>query len=88
MNTTKQIYTKDKSVKITFRCDKGLGDWLSGESALVSLTPSAFVRQIMYQQMYATKMMGGALKNLSDEALKSKTQKAISTETAVGNANN
>lgn len=79
MNTTKQIYTKDKKVKITFRCDEGLGDWIGIQSALVKLTPSAFVRQMMYQQMYAEKTIGAGLKQAM-------ARKAISSETAVSNA--
>lgn len=55
MQTKKQIYTKDKNVKITFRCDTLLSDWVSERSQVIGLTPSAFVRQMLYQQFYAEK---------------------------------
>lgn len=55
MQTKKQIYTKDKNVKITFRCDTLLSDWVMERSQVIGLTPSAFVRQMLYQQFYAEK---------------------------------
>lgn len=55
MQTKKQIYTKDKNVKITFRCDSVLSDWVSERAQVIGLTPSAFVRQMLYQQFYAEK---------------------------------
>lgn len=77
MNTKKVIYTKDKKVKITFRCDDALSDWVDSRSKVIGLTPSAFVRQMLYQQFYAEKTLVGAL-NLNP-------QKAASSETAVTN---
>lgn len=79
MNTEKQIYTKDKTVKVTFRCDETLGGWLSRQSKVVGLTPSAFVRQLMYQQMYAEHALGDAINSLKVKAI-------ASTETAADNA--
>lgn len=72
MNTKKQIYTKDKTVKVTFRCDEVLGNWLLERSKVVGLTPSAFCRQLMYQNFYAEKTIGGFINS-----------KQTSTETAV-----
>lgn len=72
----KQIYTKDKKVKITFRCDDAMSSWLQDRSSVVGLTPSAFVRQICYQNMYAEKTFG--------DIMKPKT--ATSAETAAANA--
>lgn len=72
MNTQKRLYTKDKKVKITFRCEDALGDWLSASAAVVGLTPSAFVRQMLYQQMYAEKTISNKLDEIK-----------TSTETAV-----
>lgn len=81
MNTKKTIYTKDKSVKITFRCDEALSVWISERSKVCGITPSAFVRQLMYQQLYAEKTLGEALtRSLLNE-------KKTCTETAVRNAN-
>jgi hypothetical protein len=77
MNTQKQIYTKDKKVKITFRCDDVMSDWVNSRSAIIGLTPSAFVRQMLYQQMYAERTLGDIVN----------TKKAASAETAVTNAN-
>ena len=76
MNTTHQLYTKDKKVKITFRCDDKMSAWLTERSAIIGLTPSAFVRQNLYQQMYAEATIGKILNT-----------KAASAETAVTNAN-
>lgn len=76
MNTKKQIYTKDKTVKITFRCDDVLGGWLTERSKILGLSPSAFVRQIMYQNLYAEKTLGDIIH---------KPEIKTSAETAVRN---
>jgi hypothetical protein len=68
----KQIYTKDKKVKITFRCDEPLSEWVSAQSKMLNITPSCFVRQMIFSQMYAEKTLGGIVRNNSS-----------STETAV-----
>lgn len=68
----KQIYTKDKKVKITFRCDEALGQWVAERANMMELTPSSFVRQLLFGQMYAEKTLGGMVN-------KNKSQ---STETA------
>jgi hypothetical protein len=80
MNTQHTIYTKDKKVKITFRCDDAMGDWVTERAGVVGLTPSAFVLQTLYQQMYAEKTLGAIVTNT--------VKKAASAETAVTNANN
>lgn len=77
MNTIKQIYTKDKNVKITFRCDSVMGDWLVNRSQAVGLTPSALVRQLVYQNFYAETTIGQVI-----------NQAKTSAETAVGNGTN
>lgn len=46
-----QIYTKDKNLRITFRCDQKLGDWVVAQSELLGITPSAFVRQGLFSMM-------------------------------------
>ena len=79
MNTKKQIYTKDKSLKVTFRCDEALANWLVDRSKVVGLTPSAFVRQLMFQSMYAEKTFGDIMTKIPNKT---------STETAVRNADN
>lgn len=78
MQTKKQIYTKDKNVKITFRCDTALSDWVSQRSQIIGLTPSAFVRQMLYQQFYAEKTI---LDKIPEKII-------ASTETAANHANN
>jgi len=80
MNTTRTLYTKDKKVKITFRCDDKMGEWVDERAQVVGLTPSAFVRQLLYQQMYAEKTLG--------DIVQKPTNTAASAETAVTNANN
>lgn len=64
MNTKHIIYTKDKNVKITFRCDDALSAWLQERSSVIGLTPSAFVRQSLYQQFYAEKTLVPVFKNV------------------------
>lgn len=73
MNTKKVVYTKDKNVKITFRCDDCLSRWVEDRAKIIGLTPSAFVRQSLYQQFYAEKTLGEVF---------SKPLKAASAETA------
>lgn len=73
----KTLYTKDKAVKITFRCDTALSDWVSSRSSEVGLTPSAFVRQILYQQFYGEQALGRIFNS-----------KAASAETAVTHGTN
>lgn len=46
-----QIYTKDKSLRITFRCDEKLGEWVAAQSEILGLSPSAFVRQNLFSMM-------------------------------------
>lgn len=66
----KQMYLGDKKVKITFRCDEALSKWVSERSKMMELTPSTFVRQLLFGQMYAEKTLGGMV------------NKSQSTETA------
>jgi hypothetical protein len=78
MNTLQTIYTKDKKVKITFRCDDALSDWVNERAKVIGLTPSAFVRQMLYQQFYAEKTI--------IQAVNDNTKKLVaSTETAAHN---
>lgn len=46
-----EIYTKDKNLRITFRCDEKLGDWIVSQASTIGLTPSAFVRQNLFSMM-------------------------------------
>lgn len=46
-----QIYNKDKSLRITFRCEEKLGDWILAQSEILGVTPSAFVRQNLFSMM-------------------------------------
>lgn len=78
----KTLYTKDKSVKITFRCDNALSNWVAERSQTVGLTPSAFVRQILYQYFYGEKTLGSAMEKMFN------TMEAAGAETAVVNGAN
>lgn len=80
MTTEHTIYTKDKKVKITFRCDDALSAWVTERAGVIGLTPSAFVRQTLYQQFYAERTIIPALVKNS--------KAATSAETAVTNADN
>lgn len=51
MNKTPTLYTKDKNLRITFRCDEKLGDWIIAQASIIGLTPSAFVRQNLFSMM-------------------------------------
>lgn len=78
----KTLYTKDKSVKITFRCDSALSSWVADRSQTVGLTPSAFVRQILYQYFYGEKTLGAAIQKIAN------SMEAAGAETAVVNGAN
>lgn len=45
------MYTKDKNLRITFRCDDKLGEWVTSQATLLGVTPSAFVRQSLFSMM-------------------------------------
>lgn len=45
------VYTKDKNIRITFRCDEKLSEWVNSQSEMLGLTPSAFVRQNLFSLM-------------------------------------
>lgn len=45
------INTGDKSVRVCFRCDDKLAEWVTSQSAIIGVTPSAFVRQSLYGMM-------------------------------------
>lgn len=46
-----KINTGDKNLRITFRCDEKLGEWVETQSAMLGLTPSSFVRQNLFSMM-------------------------------------
>lgn len=79
MNSKHVLYTKDKKVKVTFRCDDTMSSWLTDRSSTLGLSPSAFVRQSLYQQMYAEKTLGDMITG---------RVKVASTETAANHADN
>lgn len=74
------IYTKDKSLRITFRCDDKLADWLKTQSELLGITPSAFVRQNLFGMM-ANQVR---LANLMEQSIIS-SAKAVNDEHNIGN---
>lgn len=47
----KKINTGDKNIRITFRCDEKLGDWVQSQAEILNLSPSAFVRQNLFAMM-------------------------------------
>ena len=55
------MYTKDKSVRITFRCDDKLGDWVAAQAAMIGVTPSAFVRQSLFGMMASQARLAGMM---------------------------
>lgn len=62
----KQLYTKDKTIRITFRCDGKLSEWVTSRAAQVGMTPSAFLRQICYQNFYAETVIDDMAKSNKD----------------------
>ena len=45
------MYTKDKKLRITFRCDERLGGWIWSQSELLGVSPSEYVRQSLFSMM-------------------------------------
>ena len=41
----------DKSVRVCFRCDDKLAEWVTAQAGIIGVTPSAFVRQSLYSMM-------------------------------------
>lgn len=74
----KQLYTKDKTIRITFRCDGKLSEWVTARAAQFGMTPSAFLRQICYQNFYAETVIGDMAKRKTD----------VSTERAADHGTN
>lgn len=73
------IYSGDKNVRICFRCDDKLAEWVVGQAGIVGITPSAYVRQTLYGLM-------ASHQRLSDVVMKTVAQEArdiISSEKAV-----
>lgn len=73
------MYTKDKSVRITFRCDDKLADWVVSQSELIGLTPSAYVRQQLFGLMATQVKLTQAINNSITSTIAS-TAKAANDE--------
>jgi len=69
------MYTKDKTMRVTFRCDDKLAQWLDSQSTMLGLTPSAFVRQSLFGMMANQ----ARLSDLMEKTLIS-TVKAVGTD--------
>lgn len=71
--------TCDKNVRICFRCDDKLADWVLSQSQLLGLTPSAFVRQSLFG------MMSSQLRVLSimEKSVATEVSQIIGAEKAV-----
>lgn len=81
------MYTKDKTIRITVRLDKPSSDFVTSSAQQLGVTPSQFVRQIIYQQMYAQKQVQQVLDKTIKEQLES-TGKASNNENKQTNFNN
>lgn len=53
----KTLYTKDKNVRVSFRLDGKLSEWIVSRSAELGVTPSAFIRNIVYQNFYTESVL-------------------------------
>ena len=60
-----KMYTKDKNVRITFRCDEVLSEWLTEQAQILGLKPSGYVRQSLFSMMANQKR----LSNLMEKTL-------------------
>lgn len=81
------MYFKDKNVRITIRLDKPSSDFVTSSSEQLGITPSAFVRQLIFQQMYAQRQVQQVLDRTIKEQLES-TGKASNNENKQTNINN
>lgn len=65
------MYTKDKNVRITVRLDKPSSDFVTSSSEQLGVSPSQFVRQLIFQQMYAQRQVQQVLDKTIKEQLES-----------------
>lgn len=75
------MYTKDKTLRITFRCEPKLGEWILSQSEMLGITPSAYVRQNLFGLM-ANQIK---LSSLLEQSARTMSQQVISSEKAVIN---
>ena len=73
------MYTKDKSLRITFRCESKLAEWITSQAEMLGITPSAFVRQNLFALMANQIRLGAML----EESTRKVTNQIISSEKAV-----
>lgn len=73
------ISTGDKSVRVCFRCDDKLAEWVTSQSAIMGVTPSAFVRQSLYGMMASQQR----IVDMMDRALTTEASSIISSAKAV-----
>lgn len=50
--STHTVYTKDKNVRVSFRLDGKLSEWILERSESLGVSPSAFLRNLAYQSFY------------------------------------
>jgi hypothetical protein len=73
------MYTKDKTLRITFRCEPKLGEWILSQSEMLGITPSAYVRQNLFGLMANQIKLG----TLIEQSARSMSEHIISSEKAV-----
>ena len=71
------MYTKDKTVRITFRCNDALADWVVTQSEVLGLTPSAYVRQQLFGLMATQKRLNAAIGRTIENTITSTAKAAI-----------
>lgn len=64
------MYTKDKTIRLTIRLDKKSSDFVNEQSQELGLTPSAFVRQMIYTQMFAQNSITKTIQYLLESTAK------------------
>jgi hypothetical protein len=81
------MYTKDKKIRLTIRLDKQSSDFVEEQSRELGLTPSSFVRQMIYTQMYAQKTITKVITQTLNKELES-SGKASNNENSETHINN
>lgn len=81
------MYTKDKKIRLTIRLDKQSSDFVDEQSRELGLTPSSFVRQMIYTQMYAQKTITKVIEKTINKELESTGKASINenNETHINN---
>ena len=71
--------TGDKKVRVCFRCEDKLSEWLVSQSEIIGVTPSAFVRQTLFGLMASQQKLA----SIMEKAVANETREVIRTAKAM-----